>query len=174
MAREPVTPLDRLLELAQAANRSYADDLLTDMRREIGTGGDLAPWAQAIQLARDLAALDADAAYFLLDMITETAVGLRIEDDPTVRVISDEMLAIERRDGLSEDEAYFLDQAPAAWEALNIQWERRFDVLQAELFLQYGERSMGTDLLTHPEEFRERSRRGWRMLLAFADEDEAS
>jgi hypothetical protein len=133
----------------------------------------VAPWVRGIQLARDLALLDADAAYYLVDVLTEAAVGRGFDDDPTLHAIGAEMLAIERREGLGEDEAYRIGEAPADWRKLNERWEHRFDVLQADLLRQCDELTMAVELLKQPEDYRERSNQGWRLLMAIGDEDGA-
>jgi ArsR family transcriptional regulator, arsenate/arsenite/antimonite-responsive transcriptional repressor len=106
MVPNPSSPLDRLLEVADAANSLRGRDLLGDIRCEINDGAEVAPWVRGIQLARDLALLDADAAYYLVDVLTEAAVGRGFDDDPTLHAIGAEMQAIERREGLGEDEVY--------------------------------------------------------------------
>ena len=167
-----MSTLDRILELAHAANSWQARTLLSGIRREIMMGADVAPWIRAIQLARDLAAIDADAAFFLLDVLTEEAMGQRIDEDPELRDIAAKMEAIERREGLVEGEAFIVNDAPADWQALNRHWERQFDTLRAELFRQNGEPQMAMDLALHPKGYDLRSKQGWQQLMAIEGEDD--
>jgi hypothetical protein len=100
-------------------------------------------------------------------------VGRGFDHDPTLHAIGAEMKAIERREGLGEEEAYRIGEAPADWRKLNQRWDYRFDALQADLLRQCDELTMAVDLLRRPDDYQERSNQGWRLLMAIAEEDRA-
>jgi hypothetical protein len=168
----PPTPFDLILAIVQHANTEYARALLGDMRELMETGAAIEPWSGAVQLARDVGAVGDDHAYYLLDILTESVVGLATETDEILLDFRDQMDAVERRNGLGEDDFYLLDEAPHDWLELNRQWDRRFRELRASLFRRIGEPAMARDLVLREDEFLARSQAGWRALLAMPEEDD--
>jgi hypothetical protein len=170
MADDVVIPLDVVLALANLAHTREARHILRDIREEIATGGDAASWARAVQVARDLGAIDPDAAFFLLGIVAEDTLLRRTGDDPTLVELTTAMEAIERREGLTEDEAFFVDDAPEDWAALNRRWEARARIIQAEFLRAVGEPAMAAQLQLRTAAYDARSRDGWRALLSISGE----
>jgi len=119
----------------------------------------------AVQLARDLGALDADAAFYLLDVFTEEALGVFLDADAELEALSEEMEAAEARDGLGPDDAFVVGSGPSDWEALNRAWERRFDVLRAALLVRLHEPGMAILLRRDVDAFLRRSKLGWTKVI---------
>ena len=95
--------------------------MLGDIRELIETVAVVEPCTNAIQLARDVGALGADQAYFLLDRLTESAVNRAIESDATLVDLYAQIDAVKREHGLSEDEDFLLDgHAPLEWLELKL------------------------------------------------------
>lgn len=170
---DQMTPLDQVLAFADSADTPEGLALLRGMRRAVERGADPEPWVRGVQVARDLGVIDDDGACYLVSLLVEDAIGASIDQDATLRSIAAEMDAIERREGLAEDEFYFVNEAPADWQALSHRWDARFDAMQAEHFRRYGEEEMAAQLRLHPAEFRERCDRGWRTMLPGAADDPA-
>ena len=168
------TPFDRILELAQHAGTYRIRDLIRGIADEIVEPADVTQWASAIQLARDVGAVGATECYALLDIATEAAMGFLTRTDPELCRLAEAMRAIAAADGLSDDEDYYLDEAPAEWLELNRRWDHRFDQLRADLFRRIGEPGMADELLLFPETFEARSQEGRDALLGDAEEDEGA
>jgi len=170
--RDAVQPLDIVLDIADLAGTEEARRLAGAVRDHLRDGADVAPWVRAVQLARDVGALGDDAAFYLIDVFTEEAAGDLIDADALLPVVSAMMEAAEAREGLGPDESFFVGEGPEDWDALNRLWERRFDTLRAALFVRVGEAGMALLLRRDPEHYMERSRRGWRAILALTEEVE--
>jgi hypothetical protein len=166
------TPFDRILGLAQHAGTVRARDLMHHISDEIEGPVDVPQWARAIQLARDVGAVGATECYALLDIVTEEAMGFLTRTDSELHRLADAMRSIATADGLSDDEDYYLDEAPAEWLELNRQWDRRFDQLRADLFRRIGEPGMADELLLFQETFEARSQEGRSALFDVADDDD--
>ena len=78
-------------------------------------------------------------AWHLFYWITEGMSFHWSGSDPDLGRLTGEMDAIERRHGLSEDESFLVDDAPADWTAMSKEWERRLDAIWAEEFARLGE-----------------------------------
>lgn len=165
------TPLDLILSLVQHANTQYARKVLGEIRRLLGTGASIEPWASAVQLARDLEAIGPDESYYLLDIMTEYVVELEVDRDAVLLDLGEQIDAVERQHGLSEDEAFYTDDAPEEWSALTRQWDRRFRDLRVELLRRIGEPKIANDVVLRPDVNEARSRAGWVRLLEIADDD---
>ncbi len=166
------TPFDRILELAQHAGTYRARDLIRRIGDEIVEPADVPQWASAIQLARDVGAVPPAECYALLDIVTEGGMGSLTQTDAKLCRLADAMRMIATADGLSDDEDYYLDEAPAEWLELNRQWDQRFDQLRADLFRRNGEAGMANELLLFPEAFEARSQEGRTALFDVAEEDD--
>ena len=167
-----VTPFDRILQIVEHAGTVRARALMHRMIDEIEGPADVPQWASAIQLARDLGAVGATECYALLDIVTEEAVGSLTETDSELRRLTDAMRMIATADGLSDEEDYYVDEAPAEWLELNRQWDQRFDQLRADLFRRIGEPGMADELLLSQETFEDRSREGRSAMFDVAEEDD--
>jgi hypothetical protein len=165
-----VTPFDRILEIAQHARTLRARELMRPIRDEIEGPADVPRWAHAIQLARDVGALGAAECHALLDIVTESAMGALTQTDVELRRLDDAMRMIATADGLSEDEDYYVDDAPAEWLALNRQWDHRFDQLHADLFRRIGEPGMADELLLRQKTFAVHSADGRAALFDISEE----
>ena len=171
-AAASVDPLAVVLDLADAAGTEDAHRLVAAVRGLVAGGGDVAPWAAAVQLARDVGALDPDAAFYLLDVLTEEAVGVHLGTDVELAVLGEEMEAAEAREELGPDEAVVVGAEPSNREALRRAWERRFDLLRAALFVRLREPGMALLLRRDLDDFLARSRRGWASVIPVTDEPE--
>jgi hypothetical protein len=165
------TPFERILEIAQHAGTYRVRELIRHIGDEIEETADVAQWASAIQLARDLGAVGATECYALLDIVTEEAMEGLTQTDAELLRLGEEMTTIARAEGLTEDEDYYLDDAPAEWLELNRRWDQRFDLLRADLFRRIGELGMANELLLFQEAFEARSQEGRSALFDVADED---
>lgn len=171
MAKAP-TPFDEILAIAQNANTEYAHELFVDIRDLIERGAEITPWVDAVQLARDVGALGGAESHFLLDRLTESAIGFETGTDEILVDLRDQMEAINRQHGLDEDDDFMLDDAPSDWLELNRQWDRRFQSLREVLFRRIGEPGMARDIVLRPDEFEARSAEGWRALLEVPEEED--
>ena len=167
-----VTPFDRILAVAQHAKTVEVRYAMDDIREELWRSGDVQPWTNAIQLARDLGAIGPVECYALLDIVTEHAMDAVTQTDAELRGFHGQMRAIARENGLGEEEDYFLDEAPEEWLALNRRWEHRFDQLRAEMFRRVGEPGMARDILLRPDEFEARSAEGRSALFDLPEVDD--
>ena len=170
-AEAEFSPLDVVLALANAANTPDTGELLGAIEECIvHDGDDVRIWLRAVLTARDVGVLSADAAYYLLTKLTETAVGLQVDTDPQLRALMAEIDAIERREGLTEDEAFRVGEGPPDYERANRDWDRRFDELQVDVFRDVGAPDVAADLRWRKAEFDSRSSAGWAELMAIGDD----
>ncbi len=179
MKKEAPKPFDLILVLAQHANTPYAGALFADIRDVLETGAAIEPWTSAIQLARDLGAVSADQAHFLIDRLTESVVGAATQTDDVLVDIRGQMEAVQRAHGRTDDEDFMMYDAPPEWLALSSLWDRRFQDLRVDLFRRIGEPRMASDIVLRPDDMEMRSQVGWRELLDIdiaidIDEDETS
>ncbi len=165
------TPLDDVLGIAEWAGTEEARAIMGDIRADLNAGEDFTPWTSAVQLARDLAAIKAEQAYALLDVITEAAISPLIETDATLLALSAQMDAIKLADGLEEDEDYYVTEAPPEWQRINRLWESRLDCMRAEMFRGIGEPGMAAGITLNPQAYNERTASGRRELFEIRDED---
>lgn len=165
------TPLDVVLLMAAEANTDIAGRLLNGMRASVEQDGDAARWIRAVLVARDTGALGDAPSVYLLDIITEAAVGRQTDTDPILVALAAQLREIERADGLDDDEAYLLDDAPAEWLELNRRWDSRFAQLRGALLTDSGESRLARLCQIRPEEFDALSLEGWAALMpGFRDE----
>lgn len=171
MTSSDPTPLDIILTIADAAHVTSARHLVQELRSDLLDGDDPMPWCHAVLVARDAGALAPAPACYLLDIITEGAMTSITATDATLVALADQMEAIERADGLTEDECYALEEAPAEWSAVNRRWESRFVQLQAALLERAGAPEVARLCRLRPEEYQARSQAGWRALLRMPEEE---
>ena len=171
-AAPAVDPFEVVLDIAAAAGTEEAGPLVSAVREHVAAGGDVASWVGAVQLAREVGALDPDAAFYLLDLLTEEALGDFLDTDFELIVLGEELEASEAREELGADDAFVVGAGPSNWEALNRAWERRFDLLRAALLVRLREPGMGILLRRDVEAFVDRSRRGWGKVIPATREPE--
>lgn len=94
---------------------------------------------RVVQTMRDAGVLKEHEAWHLFYWITEGMSFHWSATDPELERLTGEIDAIERSHALSEDESFFVDDAPADWTALSKEWERRLDAIWADEFARLGE-----------------------------------
>lgn len=92
-----------------------------------------------VQVMRDTGGLEEGEAWYLFYWITEQMSFRWAATDPELARLTAAIDAIERSHGLSEDESFYVDDAPADWTALSHEWERRLHTIWAEEFTRLGE-----------------------------------
>lgn len=152
--------VDELLELLDLVGTDEMTSRFRDLRGAIENGAPVEPWISAAQMLRDLGTMSADFAFWLIDILSEAAAAARIDNDARLAELSAHMQAIERAEGLGEDEAFLIGTAPPAWEAANRDWEARFDHLRMELLRRCGEVEMARLWTLNRDEYDARSSRG--------------
>ena len=141
-----MAPLDVILELVRQRNTLEAQQLLGDIKAEIGGSSDAAPWINACRIACDLGALSDDEMLYLAYMFSEVALDPILESDPVLVALQGQLAEIRRLHGLTDDEDFFIDDAPEDWAAVNKQWDARFTRLHAQILRSAGETAMALDL----------------------------
>lgn len=101
-------------------------------------------------------------AWFILDMPT-TADDKKL--DQKLAEISAKMRAIEKREGLTDDEYWQLDDAPEDYQALADEWDDRADELRVQLFRLFDEHEMADLYLNDRAEFDRRFDLGRRAVI---------
>ncbi|MEO8619462.1 MAG: hypothetical protein ABI625_00275 [bacterium] len=161
---------DDILAIVALAGTDTAREILRDIGDALFHGAPFTPWTDAVQLARDVGGITDEQAFGLLDVITERALEPMIFADPLLNDLGAMLDDIQLADGLGEDEAYHIDDAPPEWQAINLLWDQRFEAMQVALFRSVGEPRMAAMLLLRSDEFEELTSRARRELFAFRDE----
>lgn len=140
--------VDRVSEIAEYAGSMVARDLIVVLRAEVGDSPEPSPWMHAVQFCRDTGILSDDVAYYLLAIIAESwAFERGCDDDAEIQRLTAEMDAIERREGLTDDEAFRIGEGPPDYERLRIRWDNRFDSLQSAVIRELGETELAMAVL---------------------------
>jgi hypothetical protein len=87
---------------------------------------------QLAQARRDSGSDDDEALFFTIAWLAETWVENIFETDTELKMLSDKIRAIERREGLAEFEELDPDhpETPADWKALNAESNRRYQEVE--------------------------------------------
>ena len=168
----PPSHLERILGINALAGTEDARALLHAIISDIEGGDDVAPWVQAVQVARELPALEDAIAWFMIDCFCEIMFRPLIQSDALLSAISAEMEALERAHGLGEDEAFLLDEAPPEYRALSTRWDHRADALQSSMLRTYSEDAMALLLLRDRVRYDEMVEEGRLAIVTLRDEGE--
>lgn len=158
--------LEAVAQLIRHGHTQLGRDVLWGIRQELEAGEDPLPWIDAVQTMRDAGALTDDAASYLIVIVAEAAAFKRCDSDTTIQDLTKRMDEIERREGLTEDEAFRLGEGPPDYEVLRKRWDVRFESLQAAILRQAGENEMALEILRDEDAHRSRTERGWLELMA--------
>ncbi len=114
------------------------------------------------QIERAFGCMNHDAAFYLIGWAVEKLASDRVETDWALARINQEIEAVEKREGLQEDEVFPLadPETPEHYQALAGQWWRRFEEIQAAILREYSEADMAALLLTDPDAYRRRALKG--------------
>lgn len=96
-------------------------------------------WIREVQRARDVGAISAAIARFLIFKFAESTITALIDSHPRLAAISKQVERIEREHGLEEDEYWYVHEGPPEWQALNQEFDRVVDEIMAETFRRNGE-----------------------------------
>ena len=97
---------------------------------------------------------------FLVRLFLESGTYRASYTDPELCRLSDEMVAIERAHGLTEDESFHTDDCPEEWLALSKEWEARADAIEAEDARRMARTEIAELYESDRGEFEDRDRRG--------------
>lgn len=101
-----------------------------------------------IQAMRDAGALEENEAWHLLYWTLEQMSDQWTATDAELVRLMVAMEAVERQHGLTEDEYFYLDDAPDDFLALSNEWDRRLNVIWAGELTTLGEPEMARLVLT--------------------------
>lgn len=111
---------------------------------------------RALQMRRDaLGTADAEADFRRSLITLAEEITFDRDNDAELVRISNEMRAIEEREGLEDGEFWMLGEGPDDFILLDEEYERRMHEIQADVFRQYGEDEMADAILKGDNSFRE-------------------
>jgi hypothetical protein len=117
----------------EAFVREKYDDRAERMWARILDGLDAAPepapWISAARSLSERLIISEDAFYWFAESFTECHILHAAQHDAELRRLRDEMVAIERAHGLTEDQYWDPDQATDEWRALDEVWNQRADAI---------------------------------------------
>ena len=110
---------------------------------------------KAAQAQRDSGIMENDQALSCIFLMVERLADDIIPNDPKLRAISAKIDAIEKREGLAEDEYWMSSDpnVPADWQALIKKWERCHNEIIVAILKQCGEYEIANLFLNRKEEF---------------------
>jgi len=129
------------------------------IRRDLEVEVNARPWLDAARSLYEKRAIDLDELCYFAELFTECLLG-DPEGDAELRRIGREMQAVERAHGLEEDEAWYIDEAPTDWRALNDEWESRARAAVAAAFRDAGLTELADMHMSSSDEYEERSSAG--------------
>jgi hypothetical protein len=145
--------LDRVA--AMIAERSYdrAHRRFGIIRQSVVDAADIGPWLAAVFTLLSRGTLDEDETAYLLGLFTEPVVEWGSTNDAELVALHERIEEVRKQHGLTEDDDWLLDEMPPERRALEDQWSRRADQLQADAMRRAGGERFA-DLLEHePEDF---------------------
>jgi hypothetical protein len=115
--------------MAREPSRERALRTMNRIRTDLDAHPDPAPWLAAARTLSERLIISEDSWYYLAEMFTECLVYRGSAEDPELVGLYAEMQAMERAHGLTEDEHWFIDEAPPEWRALEHAWNQRADAI---------------------------------------------
>jgi hypothetical protein len=146
-------PIDRLTELLEESDQEERRLMLTDVMRDAENDGTADAWVKAVRALESQKRMSADLASFLIIRFVEGTMVQQTQTDSELRRLSDAMEAVERAHGLSEDEAWYVDEGPDEWRALNAEWDARYNAVIVETLRRVGETAFAEAAARHYDEY---------------------
>jgi hypothetical protein len=116
------------------------------------------------QAIRDSGLLPDDAGFFIVSWQLDE---ISAEDAASaLRHLEDQMIAIEKKHGLGEGEAWSRGEAPAEYEEVRLEYQRAWDELYADRLEKHGESEMAALLRTDHDEFERRTEAGRKFFFS--------
>jgi hypothetical protein len=155
-------PVDERLEaLVRESNPDRRDRMMQRIRAGIESAPDtVTAWIRAARVLADRLIIGEDAFHYFANIFAESVMIEASGTDAELVRLYAEIEAIERANGLAEDESYDANDAPEDWLALNAKWEARFDTILADAIRASGFADVADLLLLRRAEFDARCERG--------------
>jgi hypothetical protein len=120
----------------------YGAQLTRDAFAIVERSGDPEPWTREVQRARDAGLLAPGVAWFLIYKFVESAMFECVATDPELVALGERIEAIERAEGLGDDEYFHVNEGPPEWKEATRAWEVVYDARFAEIFRRVGEHAL--------------------------------
>jgi hypothetical protein len=164
------SPEERLEALVREPNPDRAHRMMRRIRGDLERNPQPGPWITAARTLSERLIISEDAFYYFADMFLESIMMHASRSDPELGRLMNEIDAIERAHGLTENEAWHVNEGPPDWRALNDAWDRRADDIMVAALRENGDVDLATLREQNPDEFEARASRGYRDVWG---EDEA-
>lgn len=165
-------PEQRLEALVREPNPERASRTLERILDDLDAAPQPAPWISAARTLSERLIVSDDTFYYFVELFTECLIAHAASDDTELCRLSEDMIAIERANGLRADQSYTVGQGPSEWESANDAWERRAFAIVASYLREHGHADVATLVAEKPEEFERRAAKGQTDLWGDDDSDE--
>lgn len=135
-------PVERLTELLAERDQKERELILSDIMHDAEKDGTVDAWVKAVRALESEKVMSADLASFLVIRFVERTMVQQTQTDGELRRLGDAMEAVERAHGLSEDDAWYVNEGPDEWRALNAEWDVRHDAVIVETLRRVGETAL--------------------------------
>ncbi len=166
--RRPV--IDRLAALVAERGEERSRRILWRIRRDLDDAPDPGPWIAAARTLRDRGLIDDDTVIYFGELFTECVIAHASQTDRELVRIRAAMDHIEIAHGLSEDESWYVNEAPLEWQALNAEWDRRADAIVTAKLYELGCDDLAALREHGMDDWEERANRGHANLWSWRDD----
>ena len=168
-------PYELLSLLAEVRGTPDALDVWRVLKAPYESGSswrEVDPIMRMIQAMGDAGVFSRADRFFLLGSLSDAVVPSRASEDPRFHEVEQEMELVRCTHGLTEDDDWYLDEAPPEYRELNDEWCEIADREMARWFESLGEWEMARLLVRDRSAFEARWGEGRRELFGEDDEDE--
>ena len=136
---KPLDPKDFVQRVAAELGTEPAKRLVGTAFKIVERSGQPNRWIFEVKRARERGVINLALAHFLIFKFAESAMMQLVDRDPLLSSLNGQLERIEREHGLTEDEAWNVNEGPPEWQALNREWDTRYDEILLDIFLRNGE-----------------------------------
>lgn len=155
------SPEQRLEALVREQNRDRAVRSFRRIRDDLDAQPEaVRAWIDGARVLTERLVIGEDAFLYLAEMFLEAWTAHDAAHDPELCRLHDEMDAMERAAGLTEDETWLVHEAPDDWRARNDQWNARSLALTVERLRAWGYAETADLWEQKPNEFDRRTNKG--------------
>jgi len=129
------------------------------------------PWFDAARTLSERLLISEDTFYYFVDMFLECVIIAAAGSDPQLVSATNEMVDIERANGLREDESWTVGEAPEEWRSLNETWDRRAEEIVNGWLREAGHSDIAALREKNRDEFYDRVAKGRTDLWGEDDEE---
>lgn len=160
-----------LLEtMLDAPSPEHVKDMLLHIFLDIHATRDPEPWVAAACALEARGRISRNAVLYFMDKFLDCVTEEGLEHDPELIRIEDAIDRVERAHGVSKDRPWKTHEGTTEWQALNVAWDARLDVLRADRVRAMGFGDLADDMERDAEESGRRATLGRAELRHVAPE----